>query len=36
MRPASMSIKKGEITYREDLTRYAIVEPRSFGTCRRR
>ena len=36
MRPASMSIKKGEITYREDLTRYAIVEPRDFGTCRRR
>ena len=36
MRQASASIKKGEITYREDLTRNAIVEPGDFGTCRRR
>jgi len=35
MREASVSIKKGEITNREDLTRYAFVEPRDFGTRRR-
>ncbi len=33
MRQASVSIKKGEITYREDLTRYAIVEPGDSGAC---
>jgi hypothetical protein len=36
MRQASVSIKKGEITYREDLTRYAIVELRNIGEYRRR
>jgi hypothetical protein len=36
MRQASVSIKKGEIAYREDLTRYAIVEPRNLGARRRR
>jgi hypothetical protein len=36
MRHASVSIKKGEITYREDLTRYEIFEPWDSGTCRRR
>jgi hypothetical protein len=33
MRTASVSIKKGEITYREDLTRHAIVSPMEFGRC---
>jgi hypothetical protein len=36
MRQASASIKKGDNTYREDLTLYAIAEPRNIGACRRR
>jgi hypothetical protein len=36
MRQASVSIKKGEITYREGLTHHAIVELGNFGACRRR
>ena len=33
MRQASASTRKGEITYREDLTQYAFVEPRYRFTC---
>ena len=35
MRAASVSIKKGEITYRGDLTRYAIISRKDSGTCNR-
>jgi len=33
MRQASVSIKKGEITHREDMMRYAFVEPKDRFTC---
>ena len=36
MRQASVSIEKGGMTYREDLTLHAIVEHWDLGSCRRR
>jgi hypothetical protein len=33
MHPASVFIKKGEITHREDMTRYVLVEPKDRNTC---
>jgi hypothetical protein len=35
MRQASVSITKGGITYREDLTLYAFIELGNFGAWRR-
>jgi hypothetical protein len=33
MRQTSVSKRKGEITYREDMTRYAFFEPSYCSTC---
>jgi hypothetical protein len=33
MHHASASKRKGEITYREDMTRYAFFEPICCSTC---